>query len=63
MELALDKIQAKVLLKEVVLQLLQEKRNLFSDLVIEALEDAGLANAIREGRQGDLLTKRKSPLF
>ena len=51
MELTLNETQAKALLKEVVIELVQEKRDWFFEMVVEALEEVSLANAIREGRQ------------
>lgn len=50
MEATTDEAQTKALLKQVVLELLQEKRSDFYQLVLEAIEEIGLANAIREGR-------------
>ncbi len=50
MELIINEAQAKELLKQIVVELLKEKRELFHEIIAEALEDVGLANAIREGR-------------
>ncbi len=58
MELTISEAQAKVLLKEVVLELVQEKRDLFCELIVEALEEIGLANAIREGRQNEFVSEQ-----
>lgn len=55
MELTIDNASAKALLREVVIELMQERRELFSDLIKEAIEDIGLAEAIREGRQNALV--------
>ncbi len=55
MELTLNEAQAKALLKEVVIELIREKRELFSEIIVEAIEDIGLGNAIREGRKGDFV--------
>ncbi|MBE7532221.1 MAG: hypothetical protein HS099_21125 [Ardenticatenaceae bacterium] len=57
MELTVDEKQTKELLREVLLELLQEKRSDFYELVLEAMEEIGLANAIREGRQNDLVSE------
>lgn len=51
MQLTIDSVSAKELLREVVLELLQERRELFFEILVEAIEDVGLAEAIREGRQ------------
>jgi len=39
----------KGLFKEALLKLLQERRDLFSEILTEAIEDAGFVNAIHEG--------------
>lgn len=57
MELTTDDTQTKELLREVLLELLQEKRSEFYDLVLEAMEEVGLASAIREGRQNDFVSE------
>jgi len=50
MELTMTEGQTKKLLKEVMLELIQERQDIFLDIMVEALEEAGLAAAIREGR-------------
>ena len=51
MELTISDEKTKELLTEVVLELLKTKRNVLYDVVLEALEEVGLANAISEGRK------------
>ncbi len=58
MELTISEAQAKTLLKEVVIELVQEKRELFFELIVEAMEEIGLANAIREGRQNEFVSEQ-----
>ncbi len=48
-----DEIQTKALLKEALVELLQERRDEFYDLFVEALEEIALANAIREGQRNE----------
>ena len=55
MEPTVDEAQAKALLREIIIELVQERPDWFHDLIVEALEDAGLAAAIREGRRGELV--------
>ena len=59
MELTIDEIQTKELLRQVVLELLQEKRSELYELILEAMEEIGLANAIREGRQDDFVSEEE----
>jgi len=47
----LDEKQFKVLLKQTLIELFDERRDIFSSIVVEALEDGGLAHAIRAGRK------------
>lgn len=55
----LDEKQFKVLLKEALAELFEERRDIFSAIVAEAIEDIGLANAIREGRKNDFINKEE----
>lgn len=57
MELTIDEKQAKRLLKEIVIEMVQEQHDLFLELMVEALEETGMARAIREGRQYDYVTE------
>ena len=49
MTFSLDDPKTKELMTEVLVELLQQKREVFYDIVLEALEDVGLARAIEEG--------------
>ena len=57
MEATFNEVQTKALLKQVVLELLQERRSEFYELVLEAMEEIGLANAIQEGRQDEFVSE------
>jgi len=56
-ELTINETQAKALIKEALMELLQEKRDLFFEVVLEVIEEIGLANAIREGRKKELVSE------
>ncbi len=56
MELKISDRQAKELLKEVLIELMEEKHDLFFEILLEAIEEIGLANAIREGRQDEFVS-------
>jgi hypothetical protein len=56
-ELTVNETQAKALIKEALMELLQEKRDIFFEVVLEVIEEIGLANAIREGRKNELLSE------
>jgi len=54
MDLTISEGQTKELIKEALTELLEERSDLFFQVILEAIEEAGLSNAIREGRQNDL---------
>jgi hypothetical protein len=49
----------KQLFKEAILEALEEKRNLFQDLFLEALEDVALTRAIQEGQNSGTAEKQE----
>jgi len=55
----LDEKQFKILLKEAIVELFEERQEVFAAIVAEAIEDIGLANAIREGRKNDFVSKEE----
>ena len=57
--ISLDEKQFKILLKQTLIELIDERSDLFSAIVAEALEDIGLANAIRKGRKNDFISKQE----
>lgn len=57
MELSISDEKTKELLTEVMVDLLKTQRSEFYDIVVEAMEDVGLANAITEGRQSDFVSE------
>jgi len=59
MALSIDKAQTKELLKKVVLELMTEKRGEFYEIIVEAMEEIGLAQAIREGRRDEFVSEEQ----
>ena len=57
--MTINEKQAKALLKEVLIELLEEERDLFFEVMLEAIEEVGLANAIREGRQNEFVSEEQ----
>jgi len=57
MELTISEKHAKELFKQALIELIQERRDLFYDVILEAMEEVGLANAIREGRQDEFVSE------
>ncbi|MFP4031177.1 MAG: hypothetical protein ACLFRG_18920 [Desulfococcaceae bacterium] len=57
MDLTISDEKTKELLTEVIVDLLKNKKELFRDVLLEAAEEIGLANAIQEGRKGDFVSE------
>lgn len=51
MQLILDDDKTKALLTEVLVELLQQQRGVFYELILDALEEVGLANAMLAGEE------------
>ena len=55
----LNQEQTKNLLRQVLIELLEERREEFRDLILEALEEVALARAIREGRKNEFVDEEQ----
>jgi hypothetical protein len=49
----------KDLLKQAIIELLEERQDLFQELFTEAIEDLGLINAIKEGETTPTVSKNE----
>ena len=56
-EASIDESRFKDLIKQALLEVLQERRDLISELLAEAIEDLGLTQAIREGESTDSVSR------
>ena len=45
-----DEARLKELFKEVLVELIEERKDFFQDLIVEAIEDMALMRAIEEGK-------------
>ncbi len=59
MEPLLDDVRLKALLKEALMEVLEERREDFYELLSEALEDIALSRAIQEGEATPLTEKQE----
>ncbi len=59
MELTIDETYTKRLLKEVVVELINERQEMFLEVIMEAMEEIGLAQAIRDGRQNEFVSEEE----
>lgn len=57
MELSISEEKTKTMLTDVVVELMETKRSVFYDIVLEALEDVGMAHAIAEGKKGKYVSE------
>jgi len=55
--ISLSDEKTKELLTEVLIDLMQTKRSLLNEIILDALEEVGLANAINEGRKDDFVSE------
>lgn len=55
MEWGMTEEKTKELMAEVMADMLRNHRSLFREIVREALEDAGMIQAIQEGRKNDFV--------
>ena len=56
-EITLEESKLKELLKTALVELLQEQKEVFSDLLAEIIEDIALEKAIREGENTDTVSR------
>lgn len=55
--ITIDDQTLRALLKEALIEVLQERPALLGDVIAEAIEDAGLSLAIKEGQRTELVSK------
>ena len=59
MELTIGDETLKPLLEEVFIKMIREKRDVFYEILIEALEDVALGSAIQEGRKNQFVSEER----
>jgi len=59
MQTIIDDGKLKQLLKEAVIEALEEKKSIFHDLMLEVLEDLALVHAIKEGEDTETISKQE----
>ena len=59
MQTLIDDDKLKQLLKEALIEAIEEKRNLFYDLIVDAVEDIAIVRAIQEGENTETISKQK----
>ena len=56
---ALEERRIKVLLKDAVVEVLEERRDLLREALQESLEDMAMLKAIRDGEKSKLTSRKK----
>ncbi len=59
MQTVMDEARLKQVFKEALAEMLEEKQNLFHDIVMEAMEDIALSRAIDEGHKSGKATREE----
>ena len=59
MELTVSDDKIKEFLREILVEMIRENREEFRDVVVEAIEDIGLANAIKDGRKNKFVSEAR----
>ncbi len=56
-ETTLDTSQLKELIKSAIAEVLQEQKEVFTDIIVEVMEDIALVKAIEEGENTELVSR------
>ena len=59
MQTQLDESRLKQILKEALIEAIEEKKDVFHELIVEAIEDIGMIHAIREGQNTETVSKQE----
>ena len=57
MQPLIDESKMKKLMKEALIETLQEQKTVFQDMITEAIEDIALINAIRQGSDTESVSR------
>ena len=58
-KLSVDEKKLKDLLKETLIEVIEQKKDLFHDIVAEAIEDIAITNAIKEGESTESISREE----
>lgn len=56
-EIILDASQLKEILKTALIEVLHEQKEVFAEIIFEAIEDVALAKAIEEGEKTEIVSR------
>ncbi len=58
-QVTLDETKLKELLKTAIFELIQEEKELFSELLSDVIEEIGIINAIEEGENTEVVSQEE----
>ncbi len=58
-QLSIEEKKLKNLLKETLIEVIEQKKDLFHDIVAEAIEDIAITNAIKEGESTESISREE----
>lgn len=59
MEFTISDEKTKELLTEIITEMIKQKKEIFYDIILEAMEEECLANAIIKGRKNEFVSEEK----
>ncbi len=59
MQTVMDEGRLKQVFKEALVEMLEEKQNIFHEMIVDAMEDIALSRAIQEGQKTGTATKKE----
>ena len=59
MNYTIDEKRMRKVMKDILVEMMTEKKDLFYELILEAIEEVGLGRAIKEGRKGQYVAESK----
>ncbi len=59
MQTIFDEDKIREVFKDVLVEMFEKKKNIFHDIVIEAMEEVALSHAIKEGEESGHVSKQE----
>ena len=59
MQTVIDEDKLKQVFKDAMIEMLEEKQNVFHDMIVDAIEEMALIRAIREGEHTETVSKKE----
>jgi len=59
MQTVVDENKLKEVFKEALIEILEERKSVFQEILVEAIENIGLTRAIQEGENTETVSKKE----